>query len=51
MAQAFELRKSMMKLGAAAMEAARDGDEETVKRVGDILDKARRDIYAILAES
>ena len=51
MAQAFELRKSMMKLGAAAMEAARDGDEETVKKISDILDKARRDVYSILAES
>jgi DNA-binding PadR family transcriptional regulator len=51
MAQAFELRKSMMKLGAAAMEAARSGDEQTIKKVGDILDKARRDVYSILAES
>ncbi|HSU26219.1 MAG TPA: PadR family transcriptional regulator [Pyrinomonadaceae bacterium] len=51
MAQALELRKSMMKLGAAAMEAARDGDEETVKKISDILDKARRDVYSILAES
>jgi hypothetical protein len=41
----------MMKLGAAAMEAARSGDEQTIKKVGDILDKARSDVYSILAES
>ena len=51
MAQAFELRKSLMKLGAAAMDGVRDGDEETVKRISEILNKARRDVYSILAES
>ena len=51
MARAFEIRKSMMKLGNAAMEAARDGDEETVKRITGIINKARSDVYAILAES
>ena len=51
MAQAFEMRRSLMKLGSAAMEAARDGDEATVKRISDIINQARRDIYSILAES
>lgn len=51
MAHAFEIRKSMMKLGAAAMEAVRDGDEETVKRISEIVNQARRDVYSILAES
>ena len=51
MARAFEIRKSVMKLGSAAMDAARDGDEETLKRVSEILNKARKDVYAILAES
>ena len=51
MAQAFETRKSLMKLGAAVMDGVRDGDEETVKRINEIVNKARRDVYAILAES
>lgn len=51
MAQAFEVRKSLMKLGAAAMDGVRDGDEETVKRISEIINKARRDVYSILAES
>jgi DNA-binding PadR family transcriptional regulator len=51
MAQAFEMRKSLMKLGAAAMDGTRDGDEETVKRINEIVNKARRDVYSILAES
>jgi DNA-binding PadR family transcriptional regulator len=51
MARAFELRRSLMKLGSAAMEAARDGDEETTKRIAEIINQARKDIYTILAES
>ena len=51
MARAFEMRKSLMKLGSAAMDGVRDGDEETVKKIGDIINKARKDVYAILAES
>jgi DNA-binding PadR family transcriptional regulator len=50
-AQAFEVRKSLMKLGAAAMEGVRDGDEETVKRISEVINRARRDVYSILAES
>jgi DNA-binding PadR family transcriptional regulator len=51
MAQAFEMRKSLMKLSAAVMDGTRDGDEETVKRINEIVNKARRDVYSILAES
>ena len=51
MAQAFEMRKALMKLGAAVMEGVRDSDEETVKRISEIVNKARRDVYSILAES
>ena len=50
MAQALEIRKSMMKFGAAVKDAVRDGDEETIKRIGEIVNKARRDVYSILAE-
>ncbi len=50
MAQAVEIRKSFMKLGAAVKDSVRDGDEETVKRISEIINKARRDIYSILAE-
>ena len=51
MARAFEIRKQLTKLGNAAMDAARDGDEETARRIADIISKARKDVYSILAES
>ena len=51
MTQVFEMRKALMKLGAAVMDGVRDGDEETVKRIGDVVNQARRDVYAILAEA
>ncbi len=51
MARAFEIRKQLMKLGSAAMDAARDGDEETAKRIAEVINKARKDVYSILAES
>lgn len=51
MAQAFEMRKSLMKLGAAVMDGVRDGDEETIKKINEIVNKARKDVYSILAES
>jgi DNA-binding PadR family transcriptional regulator len=51
MAQAFEMRKSLMKFGAAVMDGVRDGDEETVKRISEIINQARRDVYSVLSES
>src|SRR5215212_10043147 len=48
MAQAFEMRKSLMKLGSAVMDGVRDSDEETAKRISEIINKARKDVYAIL---
>lgn len=51
MAGAFEIRKSLMKLGSAVMDGVRDGDEETVKRISEIVNQARRDVYSVLAES
>jgi DNA-binding PadR family transcriptional regulator len=50
MAKTLEIRKSLMKLGTAVMDGVRDGDEETIRRIGEIVDKARRDVYSILAE-
>ena len=37
-----------MKLGAAVM-SARNSDDKTLDRVREILDKARKEIYSILA--
>jgi DNA-binding PadR family transcriptional regulator len=51
MTQAVEMKKSLMKLGAAVMDGVRDGDEETVKKINEVINKARRDVYSILAES
>ncbi len=42
------LKESAMKLGAAVM-GARGSDEATLERIREILDRARREIYAILA--
>jgi DNA-binding PadR family transcriptional regulator len=51
MAQAFEIRKSLMKFGSAVMDGVRDGDEETVKKISEVINKAKRDVYSILSES
>ena len=51
MKRAFELRESMRKLASAVVDGARGSDEETVKRINQVLNKARREVYAILAES
>ncbi|HLM01241.1 MAG TPA: PadR family transcriptional regulator [Pyrinomonadaceae bacterium] len=50
MVRALEIRKSLMKLAAAVKDGVRDGDEETIKRINEIVNKARRDVYSILAE-
>lgn len=50
MAQAVEIRKGLTKLGAAVMDGVRDGDEDTIKRINEIVNQARRDVYSILAE-
>jgi DNA-binding PadR family transcriptional regulator len=42
--------KSMRGLMSAAKEVARSGNAVALKRVVDVLDKARRDVYAILAD-
>lgn len=51
MVRAFEMRKSLMKLGSAVMDGVRDGDEETIKRISEIVSQARKDVYKILADS
>lgn len=51
MAQAFEIRKSLMKFGSAVMDGVRGGDEETVKKISEIINQAKRDVYTVLAES
>lgn len=51
MKQAFELRKSLAKLGAAVIDGVRGTDPETAKKIEEILNKARKDVYSILAES
>ncbi len=42
--------KSMRGLMSAAKEVARSGNAVALKRVVEVLDKARRDVYAILAD-
>ena len=50
MSEILEVGESLAKLGAAVL-GARAADEATRKRVIEILDKARKDIYSVLAES
>ena len=51
MKQAFELKESLAKLGMAVIDGVRGSDPETVKKIEEILNKARKDVYSILAES
>jgi DNA-binding PadR family transcriptional regulator len=51
MKQVFEVRQAMRKLAVAVIDGARGTDEETMKRIGEILNKARKEVYAVLAES
>jgi DNA-binding PadR family transcriptional regulator len=46
-----DLRASAMKLGAAVMQAARESDAENAKRLREILDRTRKEIYTLLSES
>jgi DNA-binding PadR family transcriptional regulator len=46
----FEITESISKLGAAVL-GARGADEATRKRVTEILNQARKDIYSALADS
>ena len=50
MRQAAETRESLGKLASAVIDGARGTDEATLKRIGEILNKARKDVYSILAE-
>jgi DNA-binding PadR family transcriptional regulator len=44
-----DLRGSVFKLGAAVMQAARTTDGDTQAKVRAVLDRARREVYALLA--
>jgi DNA-binding PadR family transcriptional regulator len=48
---AVELRESLRKLAGAVIDGARGSDEETLKRIGEIVNKARKEVYSVLAES
>ena len=51
MKEAFETRESLRKLASAVVDGARGSDEETMKRINEILNKARKEVYSVLAES
>ena len=51
MKEVTELWKELGKLARAVTEGARGTDEETTKRIGEILNKARKEVYSVLAES
>jgi|SRR5439155_3348 len=49
--QVREVRQALSKLANAVIDGARGPDEETMKRIAEILNKARKEVYGILAES
>lgn len=51
MKQAYEVKQSLRKLAAAVIDGGRGSDEETMKRIGEILNRARKEVYSVLAES
>src|SRR5262245_18933185 len=51
MKQAYELKQALAKLGIAVIDGVRVSDPETAKKIEEILNKARKDVYSILAES
>jgi DNA-binding PadR family transcriptional regulator len=51
MKEAFAIRESLGKLAGAVIDGARGADEETLKRINEILNKARKEVYSVLAES
>ena len=50
MKQTYEIRQSIRKLAAAVIDGSRESDEETMKLLSEILNKARKEVYALLAE-
>jgi DNA-binding PadR family transcriptional regulator len=51
MKQAWEIKTSLAKLGMAVIDGVRSSDPETVKKIEEILNKARKEVYSVLAES
>lgn len=49
--EAFAIRESLRKLAGAVVDGARGTDQETLKRINEILNKARKEVYSVLAES
>ena len=45
-----ELRRSMFQLGAASLQIAHAGSREDVAKAQEIVDKARRSLYGLLAD-
>ena len=51
MKQAHEVKLSLRKLAGAVIDGGRGSDEETMKRIADILNKARKEVFSVLADS
>jgi DNA-binding PadR family transcriptional regulator len=51
MKEAFAIRESLRKLAGAVVDGARGTDETTLKKINEILNKARKEVYSVLAES
>jgi DNA-binding PadR family transcriptional regulator len=51
MKQSFEVAESLRKLASAVIDGGRGSDEKTMKRLAEIINKARKDVYSVLAES
>ena len=51
MRAAYEIRVSLRKLANAATDGARGSNSETLERINGVLNRARKEVYSILAES
>ena len=51
MKEAFAIRESLRKLAGAVVDGARGTVEESLKRINEILNRARKEVYSVLAES
>jgi DNA-binding PadR family transcriptional regulator len=50
-AEMGDVKAAAFKLAAAVMQTVRAGDPETMRRAREILDRARKELYGILAET
>lgn len=46
----YQAKQAMMKLGAAVVQGVRESDADASKKIIEVIDKARKDVYLILSD-